>query len=103
MKLVSIKKLVNTFKTNNTEEVKKYDYRKNNLVTNIEFLIQSFELSKFDIMYMENLKKPLTHDEQIYFVQQIDRINSSIKILNWMKDNVKSNQSFWRKLLKWKT
>jgi hypothetical protein len=100
MKLVSIKKLVNTFKTN---DVTKFDYRKNNLVTNIEFLIQSFELSKFDIMYMENLKKPLTHDEQIYFVQQIDRINSSIKILDWMKDNVKSNQSFWRKLLKWKT
>ena len=100
MKLVYIKKLVNTFKTN---DVTKFDYRKNNLVTNIEFLIQSFELSKFDIMYMENLKKPLTHDEQIYFVQQIDRINSSIKILDWMKDNVKSNQSFWRKLLKWKT
>jgi hypothetical protein len=58
-------------------------------------------MSAMDIAYMEKLKMPLSHDEKIYFIQQIDRLNTSVKILRWMKDNVERNETFWTKLLRW--
>jgi hypothetical protein len=58
-------------------------------------------MSKFDIVYMEKLKMPLSPDEKIYFMQQLDRINSSLRILLWMRDNVQVNENFWKKFLKW--
>lgn len=75
--------------------------RKSTLLTQIDFLIDTMNISTFDIMYMENLKMPLTPDEKIYFLQQIDRLNSSVKILQWMRNNVESNETFWTKLLRW--
>lgn len=57
-------------------------------------------MSKLDIMYMERLKMPLTPDEKIYFTQQVDRLNSSLKVLLWMRENVVCNERFWRKLLR---
>jgi len=50
---------------------------------------------------MENLKMPLTSDQKIYFVQQIDRINSAIKILLWFRENVRLNEKFWTKFFNW--
>ncbi len=44
---------------------------------------------------------PLSPDEKIYFMQQLDRINSSLRILLWMRDNVQVNENFWKKFLKW--
>lgn len=58
-------------------------------------------MSKFDIMYMEKLKMPLSPDEKIYFMQQVDRLNSSLRILLWMRDNVQINENFWKRFLKW--
>lgn len=50
---------------------------------------------------MEKLKMPLSPDEKIYFMQQIDRINSAIKILLWFRGNVCENEKFWKKFFKW--
>jgi len=58
-------------------------------------------MSKFDIVYMEKLKMPLSPDEKIYFMQQLDRINSSLRILLWMRDNVQVNENFWQRFLRW--
>jgi hypothetical protein len=58
-------------------------------------------MSKFDIVYMEKLKMPLSPEEKIYFMQQLDRINSSLRILLWMRDNVQVNENFWKRFLKW--
>lgn len=104
MKLVPIKKLINSISSNqDNRNPNKFDYRKKNLVSNINFLEDSFAMCKLDILYMQRLKMPLTHDEEIYFAQQIDRLNQSIKILSWMRDNIKNNESnIWRKFLKWK-
>lgn len=58
--------------------------------------------NKLDIVYMENLKMPLTQEEKIYFVQQLNRIEQSIKILTWMRTKVLENSRFWRKLVSWR-
>jgi len=50
---------------------------------------------------MEKLKMPLSPEEKIYFMQQLDRINSSLRILLWMRDNVQVNENFWKRFLKW--
>lgn len=76
-------------------------YRKSALLSQFDFLLDTLENNKFDILYMENLKAPLTTDEKIYFMQQIDRIESAKKTLLWMKANVNSNGTFWKRLLKW--
>jgi hypothetical protein len=70
------------------------------VINQLDFLIDTLCMSKMDISYMERLKMPLTPDETIYFTQQIDRINSSLKILLWMRENVVVNDSFWRKFLR---
>lgn len=75
--------------------------RKDGLIRQMDFLLDTLEHNKFDILYMENLKHPLTPDEQVYFIQQIDRIESAKKILLWIKENVKENTPLWRRLLKW--
>lgn len=79
----------------------KFLHRKDTLIAQIDFLLDTLEHSKFDIVYMENLKNPLSPEESVYFLQQIDRIESSKNILLWMRNNVKSNTSFWKKLLRW--
>ena len=75
--------------------------RKSVLFNQFDFLLDTLENNKFDIVYMENLKQPLTQDERVYFIQQIDRIESAKKVLLWMKSNVDTNEKFWKKLLKW--
>lgn len=75
--------------------------RREGLFRQMDFLLDTLEHNKFDILYMENLKNPLTPDERVYFIQQIDRIESAKNILLWMKENIKENTSFWRKFLKW--
>jgi hypothetical protein len=67
----------------------------------MDFLLDTLEHSKFDILYMENLKNPLTPDERVYFIQQIDRIESAKKILSWMKGNITDNTPFWRRFVRW--
>ena len=67
----------------------------------IDFIIDTLEHNKFDIVYMENLKNPLTPEERIYFIQQIDRIESAKNVLFWLRTNVKVNTSFWKKFLRW--
>jgi len=76
-------------------------HRKDTLVTQIDFLLDTLEINKFDILYMEKLKMPLTSEESVYFLQQIDRIESSKRILLWMRNNIQSNSSFWKRLLRW--
>jgi hypothetical protein len=76
-------------------------HRKSNLITQIDYILDTIENSKFDIVYMENLKNPLTPDEKIYFIQQIDRLESAKNVLLWLRGNVESNTSFWKKLLPW--
>ena len=76
-------------------------HRKDTLLSQLDFLFDTLEMNKFDIIYMENLKASLTPDEKIYFIQQIDRIESAKKILIWMKTNVENNQTFWKRLLRW--
>lgn len=75
--------------------------RREGLMKQLDFLLDTLENNKFDILYMENLKNPLTHDEQVYFIQQIDRIESAKKILLWMKDNAQQNTPLWRRFLRW--
>jgi hypothetical protein len=75
--------------------------RRINLLKQVDFLIDTLSMSKLDILYMENLKMPLAPDERIYFTQQIDRINSALKILLWMRHNIETNQKFWKKFLHW--
>lgn len=79
----------------------KFLYRKNGLLTQMDFLLDTLENSKFDILYMENLKNSLSPDEKVYFLQQIDRIESAKNIIFWLKSNIKNNESFWKKFLKW--
>lgn len=76
-------------------------YRKSAVITQLDFLLDTLENSKFDILYMENLKSSLTTEERIYFIQQIDRIESAKKILTWMKFNVTNNDKFWKRFLRW--
>lgn len=76
-------------------------HRQSTLINQFDFLLDTLENNKFDILYMENLKNPLTTDEKLYFTQQIGRIESAIKVTSWMKNNVIHNGSFWRRLLKW--
>ena len=77
------------------------EYRKSGLVNNIDFIIDTLEQSKMDILYIEKLRMPLTSDEKVYFLQQIDRLNSATKILLWIRKNILSNETFWKKLLRW--
>lgn len=67
------------------------------LVAKIDFLIDTLLSNKLDILYMEHLKMPLTQEEKIYFTQQVDRIQNSIDILLWMRENVLQNSGFWKK------
>lgn len=76
-------------------------YRKSGLLNQIDFLLDTLENNKFDILYMENLKQPLSPDEKVYFIQQIDRIESAKNILFWLKGNIKTNESFWKRFLRW--
>lgn len=76
--------------------------RKHTLLTQIDFLIDTLQSNKFDIVYMEKLKMPLSPDEHVYFMQQVDRINSSIKILLWMRNNIVANTRFWTKFFVWR-
>ena len=76
-------------------------YRKTGLLRQIDFLATTLENAKFDIVYMENLKMPLTPDENIYFLQQVDKINSSLKLLAYMQKNINENESYWKKFLRW--
>lgn len=75
-------------------------HRKTNLLAQINHILDTIEHSKFDILYMENLKNPLTPDEKIYFMQQIDRLESAKNVLLWLRGNVESNTSFWKKFLR---
>lgn len=79
----------------------KYAHRKDVLLNQFDFLLTTLENNKFDILYMERLKQPLTPDERIYFMQQLDRIESAKNVIVWMKNNVLNNENFWRKLLRW--
>jgi len=76
-------------------------HRKSNLIIQLDFLIDTLNMNKMDLMYMESLKMPLTSDQKVYFIQQIDRINSAIKILLWFRENVKLNERFWTKFFNW--
>lgn len=76
-------------------------HRKINLITQLDFLIDTLSMNKLDLMYLENLKMPMTSDQKVYFLQQIDRINSSIKILLWLRENVCRNEKLWTKFLNW--
>ena len=75
--------------------------RKSTIITQIDFLIDTLNMNILDITYMESLKMPLSPDERIYFIQQLDRLNSSIRILTWMRVNAVSNDKFWTRLLRW--
>lgn len=75
-------------------------YKQNNIIKQIDFLLDTFESAKMDILYMEKLKMPLTPDEQIYFISQIDRINSAIAILVWMQNSVKTKNTVFKNLLR---
>ena len=76
-------------------------HRQINLLKQVDFLIDTLSMAKFDVVYMENLKMPLTPDERIYFTQQVDRINGALKVLLWMRHNIETNQKFWKKFLHW--
>lgn len=84
-----------------TTEEDPFIHRRDTLLAQFDFILDTLENNKFDILYMENLKSTLTNDEKIYFIQQIDRIESAKKILLWMKNNAKNNDSFWKRLLRW--
>lgn len=73
--------------------------RKVNLLSKIDFVLDTLHMNKFDIFFMESLKMPLSQDQEIYFTQQIDRINGAIKTLCWIRENVESNDRVFRKLL----
>lgn len=76
------------------------EHRKEAVVRQLDFIIDTLQMNKFDIFFMENLKMPLTHDEQIYFTQQVDRINSAVQSLEWMRENVCSTENFFLKFLR---
>lgn len=76
-------------------------YRRDGLLRQMDFLLDTLEINKFDLLYMDNLKNPMSPDERIYFLQQIDRIESAKRIVLWMRDNASDNSSFWKRLLKW--
>lgn len=76
-------------------------HRKDVLNRQLDFLADTLENSKFDIVYMENLKAPLTPDERVYFLQQVDRLESAKNIIWWLKTNVNSHETFWKRFLKW--
>jgi hypothetical protein len=76
-------------------------HRKDVLVRQLDFLADTLENSKFDIVYMENLKAPLSPEERVYFLQQVDRLESAKNIIWWLKSNVISHETFWTRLLKW--
>ena len=76
-------------------------YRRDGLLRQMDFLLDTLENNKFDIVYMENLKNPLTDEQNLYFIQQVDRIESAKKILIWMKENIKQNTPLWKRFLKW--
>lgn len=82
-------------------EFSKYYTRKQTLLVQIDFLLDTLSMNKMDIMYMEKLKMPLSPDEKIYFTQQVDRINSAINVLLWLRENVCKNQTLWTKFFNW--
>lgn len=79
-----------------------YNYRRLNLMTQIDFVLDTLEMMKLDIVYMENLKMPMTQDEKIYFTSQVQRLDGAISILLWLRGNVQENTSLWSKLLVWR-
>lgn len=79
-----------------------YTQRKFGIINQIDFLLDTLHGNKLDIVYMENLKMPLTQDEKIYFVQQLNRIERSIEILSYFRVKVLENSNFWKKFLNWK-
>lgn len=96
----SFKNFVIGTRFNNSERTIPNDviiYRQNNLIKQIDFLLDTLESAKMDMLYMEKLKMPLTPEEQIYFISQIDRINSAITILVWMQNLVKAKRGFFSK------
>ena len=78
-----------------------FSARRDGLVRQIDFLLDTLDHNQFDIIYMENLKNPLTQEEKVYFIQQIDRIQSAKAILTWMRGNVINNTPFWKRFLRW--
>lgn len=96
-----IKKLISGLIAPLTNKYHKYHGRKQTLLVQIDFLLDTLAMNKLDIMYMENLKMPLSPDEKIYFTQQIDRINSAINVLLWMRENVCKNKNLWIKFFNW--
>jgi hypothetical protein len=101
-----IKKLINVLKASfkhlvQRKKFNKYYTRKQTLLVQIDFLLDTLAMNKLDIMYMENLKMPLSPDEKLYFTQQVDRINSAINVLLWMRENVCKNQTLWTKFFNW--
>jgi hypothetical protein len=74
-------------------------YKQNNLVKQIDFLMDTLESAKLDILYMEKLRMPLTPEENVYFISQIDRINSAVSILLWMQNNIKSKKGFFNRFV----
>ena len=94
---MQLRTLLQTFSTKDLSS--KLDCRQHNLIQKIDFVIDTLESAKLDIFYMERLKLPLTTDEQIYFVQQVDKINGAIQILLWMRKNMMSKNRFWRYFL----
>jgi len=94
-----LSKITNIFKR--TKETDEPTHRRDVLIRQFDFILDTLENNKFDIVYMENLKNPLTSNEKVYFLQQIDRIESAKGIVLWMRDNASRNTSFWKRLLKW--
>jgi hypothetical protein len=76
-------------------------HRKDVLVRQFDFILDTLENNKFDIVYMENLKAPLSPDQRVYFMQQVDRIESAKNTILWIKTNMNMNDSFWKRMLKW--
>jgi hypothetical protein len=61
--------------------------------------MDTLESAKLDILYMEKLRMPLTPEENVYFISQIDRINSAVSILLWMQNNIKSKKGFFNRFV----
>jgi hypothetical protein len=94
-----LSKIVNMFR--HPKSPRPAPHRLDVLIRQFDFILDTLENNKFDIVYMENLKNELTSSEKVYFLQQIDRIESAKGIVLWMRDNASKNTTFWERLLRW--
>jgi len=78
-----IKKIVakNT-KIDYTTTVDKIDIPNND---DIDFIINTIENSKLDVVYIEQINLRISQDERLYLIGQMDKLNKSIKILKSLK------------------